>query len=143
MGSYIYSVDSKGRINIPSKLRKEMPPEAEKKFVITRGYDGCLFLYPFDEWAKVAQDAKQLTKVEPDNRLYQRKLAEIATDAKLDAQSRIVLTKDLLQHAAIENDVLIIGVLDHIEVWNPQKYKEYVAAHDESFDSVAQTVLKK
>jgi MraZ protein len=143
MGSYSYSVDSKGRINIPAKLRKEMSPEAESKFVITRGYDGCLFLYPFDEWAKVAEVAKQLSKADPGHRLYQRKLAEFASDAKLDAQSRIVLPKDLLQHAEIEDDVLIIGVLDHIEVWNPQKYKTYLAAHDESFDSVAQTVLQK
>jgi MraZ protein len=143
MGSYGYSVDSKGRINIPAKLRKEMSPEAENKFVITRGYDGCLYLYPFDEWAKVANDAKQLSKVDPDHRLYQRKLAEFASDAKLDAQSRIVLPKDLLQHAEIENEVLIIGVLDHIEVWNPQRYKAYLASHEESFDSVAQNVLKK
>ena len=142
-GSYSYSVDNKGRINIPSKLRKYVQQEADSTFVITRGYDECLYVYPLDEWSKVERDASQLSSADAKNRFYQRRLMENATESKLDGQFRIVIPKDLLQFAGIENDVLIIGVLDHIEVWNPRKYNAYLAAQAESFESVAQTVLKK
>lgn len=142
-GTYSYSVDSKGRINIPAKLRKYVQPEADSTFVITRGYDECLYLYPLDEWEKVEREAKQLSSSHEKNRFYQRSLAENATESRLDGQFRIVIPKDLLQFAHIENDVLIIGVLDRIEVWNPEKYRAYVAAQKETFEFVAQTVLKK
>jgi MraZ protein len=142
-GSYSYSVDNKGRINIPAKLRKYVLPEADSTFVITRGYDQCLYVYPLDEWAQVERDAGQLSSADAKNRFYQRKLMENATESRLDAQFRIVIPKDLLQFAGIENDVLIIGVLDHIEIWNPRTYKTYIEAQAETFESVAQTILKK
>jgi MraZ protein len=118
-------------------------PEADSTFVITRGYDTCLYVYPSDEWAKIENEAKELSSADAKNRFYKRRLMEYATESRLDGQFRIVIPKDLLQYAGIESDVLIIGVLDHIEVWNPQTYKTYLASQEETFEAVAQTVLKK
>lgn len=142
-GSYAYSVDSKGRINIPAKLRKYVSAEANDTFVVTRGYDQCLYLYPLDEWTRLEQEIRQLSSTNPKHRFFMRKLLEWATESQLDGQFRIMIPKDLLQFAGIENDVLIIGVLEHIEVWNPRTYEAYLKTQNDSYEAVAQTVLQK
>jgi MraZ protein len=142
-GSYSYSVDSKGRINIPAKLRKYVSPDANDTFIITRGYEQCLFVYPLDEWNKLEQSIRELTTTNPKHRFFMRTLLEKATESQLDGQSRITIPKELLQFAAIENEVLILGVLERIEVWDPKVYQEYQKAQAESYENVAQTVLQK
>ena len=142
-GSYDYSVDNKGRINIPSRLRKYISPEANDTFVITRGYEQCLYVYPLDEWNKVEENIRQLSTTNPKHRFFMRTLLERATESQLDGQFRITIPKELLQFAGIENEVFIIGVLEHIEVWNPGTYAEYQKTQAESYESVAQTVLQK
>ncbi len=142
-GSYAYSVDSKGRINIPARLRKYVSPEANDTFIVTRGYEKCLFVYPLDEWNKLEQSIRELTTTNPKHRFFMRTLLEKATESQLDGQSRITIPKELLQFAAIENEVLILGVLERIEVWNPAVYQEYQKAQAESYENVAQTVLQK
>lgn len=142
-GSYDYSVDSKGRINIPARLRKYVSPEANDTFVVTRGYETCLFVYPLDEWNKLEQSIRQLTPTNPQHRFFMRTLLERATECQLDGQSRITIPKELLQFASIENEVLILGVLERMEVWNPQIYRDYQASQSETYENVAQTVLQK
>ncbi len=142
-GSYSYSVDSKGRINIPARLRKYVSTDANDTFIVTRGYDQCLYLYPLDEWTRLELEIRQLSSTNPKHRFFIRRLLEWATEAQLDGQFRIMIPKDLLQFAGIENDVLIIGVLEHIEVWNPRIYEAYLKTQDESYEAVAQTVLQK
>jgi MraZ protein len=142
-GSYEYSVDSKGRINIPAKLRKYVSPDANDTFVITRGYERCLFVYPLDEWNKLEQSIRSLSATNPQHRFFTRTLLENASEMQLDGQSRITIPKELLQLAAIENEVIILGVLERIEVWNPKVYQEYRKGQDQSYENVAQTVLQK
>jgi MraZ protein len=136
-------VDNKGRINIPARLRKYVSPEANDTFVITRGYDACLFVYPLDEWNKLEQSIRGLASTNPKHRYFMRTLLERATECQLDGQSRITIPKDLLQFAGIEAEVVILGVLERIELWNPATYREYVRAQSDSYESVAQTVLQK
>lgn len=140
-GSFSYAVDSKGRINIPAKMRKNIAPEANDTFVITRGYDSCLFLYPNDEWAKLEQSIRKLNPSDPRHRLITRLMLEHATESQLDGQFRVMIPKELLQFARIENEVKILGVLERIEVWNPAVYEAYKAAHPESYEDVAAAVL--
>jgi MraZ protein len=142
-GSYEYSVDSKGRINIPARLRKYVSPDANDTFVITRGYEQCLFVYPLDEWNKLEQSIRQLTTTNPRHRFFMRTLLERASESILDGQLRISIPKELLQFAGIENEVLILGVLERIEVWNPTIYQRYVSSQADSYEDVAQTVLQK
>jgi MraZ protein len=142
-GSYEYSVDSKGRINIPAKLRKYVSPEANDTFVLTRGYEKCLFVYPLDEWNKLEESIRQLSSTNPRHRYFMRTLLEKATESQLDGQARISIPKELQQFAGIENDVLILGVLERIELWNPATYKEYEKNQTDSYENVAQTVLQK
>jgi MraZ protein len=136
-------VDSKGRINIPSRLRKYVSPEANDTFIVTRGYERCLFVYPLDEWNRLEQSIRQLSSTNPQHRFFMRTLLERATECQLDGQSRITIPKELLQFAGIENDVVILGVLERIELWNPADYQEYLKSQAESYESVAQHVLQK
>jgi MraZ protein len=142
-GSYEYSVDNKGRINIPARLRRYVSLDANDTFVVTRGYEQCLFVYPLDEWNTLEQSIRELSTTNPKHRFFMRTLLERATECQLDGQSRITIPKELLQFAGIENEVLILGVLERIEVWNPSVYREYLKSQSESYENVAQTVLQK
>jgi MraZ protein len=142
-GSYEYSIDSKGRINIPAKLRKCVSPEANDTFTVTRGFEKCVYIYPQDEWVKLENAIRGLSPTDAEHRFFMRVLLQHATDSLLDAQARVTIPKELLQHAAVDGEVLIVGVLEHIEVWNPKEYKNYLEAQDKSYEDVAQTVLRK
>ncbi len=142
-GSYDYSIDNKGRMNIPAKLRKYVSPDANDTFVITRGFEKCLFVYPQDEWNQLENSIRALSPTNPQHRFFMRVLLQQAVESQLDGQSRITIPKDLLQFASIEDEVTILGVLEHIEVWNPKEYKQYLASQENSYESVAQTVLQK
>lgn len=141
-GRYSYSVDNKGRIALPVKLRKNVSPEANDTFIISRGFEQCLFVYPQDEWNKVEQMIRGLSSSNPQHRFLVRTLLQWATDTQLDSQSRITIPQDLLKFANIENEVLVIGVLERIEIWNPKIYEEYMNNQPATYETVAESVLK-
>ncbi|HET6272470.1 MAG TPA: division/cell wall cluster transcriptional repressor MraZ [Bacteroidota bacterium] len=142
-GSYNYSVDSKGRINIPAKLRKYVSAEANDTFVITRGFEKCLSVYPLDEWNSLERSIRQLSPSNPQHRYFTRTLLQYATESQLDGQSRIAVPKELLQFGGIQDQVLILGVLERIELWNPRDHDEYLKTQAESYENVAQKVFEK
>ena len=142
-GSYSYSVDNKGRINIPAKLRKYVSLEANDTFVVTRGFEKCLFLYPLDEWNTLEGSIRGLSPSNSQHRFITRTLLQYATETQLDGQSRITIPKELLQFAGIEDQVLIVGVLERIEIWNPKDYEAYMSSQTDSYENVAQAVLHK
>lgn len=142
-GRYSYSVDNKGRINIPAKLRKSLTPEANDTFVLTRGFEQCLFAYPLDEWNKLEQSIRGLSPSNPQHRFFVRTLLQWATEVQLDGQARIIIPQDLLKFAGIENEVLILGVLERIEIWNPKVYEEYLMTQPTSYEAVAEIVLSQ
>jgi MraZ protein len=142
-GSYSYAVDAKGRINIPARLRKSVTPEANDTFVITRGFEQCLFIYPLDEWTKLEQSIRQLSSSNSEHRFFTRMLLQYATECQPDAQSRISIPKELLQFARITGQVLILGVLERIEVWNPEIHQVYLQSQKESYEDVAQKVFTR
>jgi len=142
-GSYEYSIDSKGRINIPAKLRKYVSPDANDTFVVTRGFERCLFIYPLDEWNALEQTVRRLSPSDPKHRFFERTLLQWATESQLDNQARVTIPRELQQFAGIESAVLIIGVLERIEVWNPQVYADYLSSQAESYEEVAHRVFTR
>ncbi len=142
-GSFNYTVDNKGRINIPAKMRKNLAPEANNSFVITRGFENCIFAYPNDEWAKREAELGKLQQTNKQDRLFTRLLLQNATDVELDGQHRIVLSKELMEYANITGEVFILGAFDRIEVWNPEEYKKYLEAQQEDYVTVAEKVFEK
>lgn len=141
-GRFSYSIDNKGRIALPAKLRKSVSPEANESFVITRGFEQCLFVYPQDEWNKLEESIRGLSPSNPQHRFFVRTLLQWATDAQLDSQARVSIPQELLKFAGLENEVLIIGVLERVEIWNPKTYEEYMNNQPATYETVAEAVLK-
>lgn len=141
-GRFSYSVDNKGRLALPAKLRKNVSPSSNDTFIVTRGFEQCLFVYPQDEWGKVEDSIRGLSPSNPQHRFFVRTLLQWAVDTQLDSQARITIPQDLLKFAAIENEVLIVGVLERIELWNPRIYEEYMNNQPATYETVAEAVLK-
>lgn len=141
-GSYRYSVDNKGRINLPAKLRKYVSPEANDTFVITRGFERCLFVYPIDEWSKIEEHLRALSNYDPEHRLFTRAILELAVESQLDGQARLSIPQELREYANIRTEIIIIGTLDKIELWDPVNYTEYKKGQSETYESIAAKVMR-
>jgi len=141
-GSYMYSVDDKGRVSLPSKLRKYVSTDANDTFIVTRGFEKCLFLYPIDEWNKLESNLRKLSSNDPQHRQFIRATLEFAQESQLDSQARISIPPELREYASIQNEVRIIGTLDKIELWNPKTYEEYKISQPESYESIAAKVMQ-
>ena len=133
-GRYNFSIDEKGRINIPSKFRKLLTPEAEETFVICRAPDDCLWAYPKDEWERFEDKLLSMPMSREVNK-FQRTLQNTLTDTTLDKQGRISLTQYQMEIAGITKDVSIIGRGDNLEIWDRKRFEEYTGSGDD-YDEV-------
>jgi len=140
-GHEIFSIDEKGRVNIPAKMRKAISPEANDTFVVTRGPEKCVIAYPLDEWKVYEQRFQQLNQHDKENRFFLRTLLMWSDEVSLDSQQRISLPKSLIEFAGIGKKVKIVGVIDHIEFWNPDTFNDYLGSHSDSYEDVAQKVM--
>lgn len=142
-GSYLHTVDVKGRINIPARLRRNLSAEANDSFMMTRGTNTCIDLYPLDEWVKTEKELSALNLYDPQAAKFVRLTLQYAIDDKMDSQSRILIPQNLLNYAKIEKDVIIVGMLKKIEVWNPKIYDEYKDESEEPYEQLAAKVMAR
>lgn len=140
-GQFTYSIDSKGRIAIPAKLRKHISADANETFVMTRGLSNCIDLYPLDEWQKIEESLLNLNSFQPDDARFIRMFVQFAAEDVMDGQSRIMVPSTLITYAKIENEVLILGALKKIEVWNPKVYEEYLLQSPQTYEEIAAKVM--
>jgi MraZ protein len=133
-GRYDFSIDQKGRINIPSKFRKLLLPEAEETFVICRAPDGCLWAYPKDEWERF-EDSLLAMPVSKEYNKFLRTMQNTLNDSTLDKQGRISLTAFQMRIAGINKDVSIIGRGSYLEIWDTHRFEEYTG-NGEDYDEV-------
>ena len=117
-GQYDFVIDSKNRINIPSIFRKQLHKSDKNRFVITRGIDRCIWVYPLGEWEKIEKELSQLSSLSKINRTFLRNHLRHAKIVSSDDQGRLILTKNLIEYANILKDITIIGVLNKIEIWD-------------------------
>ena len=143
IGSFTYSVDAKGRVSIPAKLRKYVKPEAGDTFIMTMGTAPCIEIYPLDKWKELVEGKlMKLNTFDPENAKFLRMFLQYAAEDKLDAQSRLLVPQSLIEHAGIKKDVFVLGAINTIELWDPERYKEYIGGQEESFSDIAQKVMK-
>lgn len=119
-GEYEHSVDAKGRVSFPSRLRKYLNPEAGDRFTILRGLEQCLYLYPQDHWEKVESRLARINSFQKTGRTVIRNFLRSADDLTLDNQNRLALPPSLTDWAEIGNKVVFLGSGDRIELWAPQ-----------------------
>jgi MraZ protein len=133
-GKYDYSIDVKGRVNIPAKFRKSLAPDAADTFIICRAPDKCLRAYPQNVWsAYVAELNSRPETIE--TLTYKRKLYATVSESTLDAQGRIMLVPNQLSIAGITKEVSLVGHENYIEIWDTARYTEYLSG-DDDFDAV-------
>ena len=119
IGEYKYSLDSKGRINIPSKFRQCLSLDNLETFVLSRGLDSCIYVYPLVVWQEIEENIRKLSSISKTNRLFIRDIVRFASPTKYDKQGRISLTQSLIDYSMLKKEILIIGVVNKIEIWNP------------------------
>lgn len=132
IGEYIHSLDSKGRLIMPAKLREDMG----EKFIITTGLDGCLFGFSMPEWKKFEDKLKTLPITNKNARNFVRFFLSGATECELDKQGRFLIASKLRAVAALDKDVAIIGAGTRIEIWNKEKWEEHNSEENLSIEEI-------
>ena len=143
VGNYRHSIDNKGRVAIPAKMRKFMSPESQQSFMVIRGTQKCIDLFPLDVWQKITKDIQKLGYYNEEDAEFLRQYLSNATLETMDSQSRIPIPKVLLDYAGITKEVVIAGMMDKIEIWNVEDYENKLSENTQSFAQIAQKVMNR
>ena len=136
IGEYEHSLDVKGRLILPAKIREDMGD----KFIVTKGLDGCLFGFCQSEWTKLEEKLKTLPLTNKNARDFVRFFLSGATECEIDKQGRFLIAGNLREYANLEKDAIIIGVGTRIEIWNREKWKSYNSDENISADEIAENM---
>lgn len=134
LGEYEHSIDTKGRIAMPAKLREGLGG----KFIITKGLDGCLFVYAMDEWQRVEQKLASLPMSRKTARDFTRFLFGGACEGECDKQGRVLLPASLRRYAGLEREAVIVGVGSRAEIWAATKWQQYNEESAEDVNELAE-----
>ncbi len=138
IGEYQHTLDSKGRIIIPSKFREELGED----FVMTKGLDNCLFVYPKEEWAILEEKLKTLPLTNRDARAFIRFFFAGASEGALDKQGRVLIPANLREHSKLDKDAVVIGVSTRMEIWSKEEWDAYNSDDNLSYDSIAEKMAE-
>lgn len=136
MGEYHYSIDDKGRITIPSKFRYELG----ENFIVTRGLDNCLFIYPKSEWNNIITKYRELPNTK-NARDFMRFFLSGATECEFDRQGRINVSTPLMKYADLNKECVIIGVNDRLEVWSKDRWTNFIETNEENLSDIADSLF--
>lgn len=134
MGEFQHNLDKKGRIIVPAKFRDELGPS----MVITRWLDGCLAIYTLSQWESVNEALRKLPSTRKDSRKFMHMVMAKATQCEVDALGRILIPQTLTKEASLEKECIIVGVSDHVEIWDKVKWEAYYADASEDFEDIAE-----
>ena len=141
-GEYAHSIDNKGRLILPSKLREVAKNNFVERFYVTRGLDKCLFMFSEEEWKAAEQKFKTMPFTKQDSRKFNRLYFSGAVEIIPDRQGRILLPTYLKDFAQIKRDVVIIGVSIRIEIWAKDQWQEFYKSNLESFEETAEKLME-
>lgn len=136
IGEYQHTLDDKGRIIIPSKFREELG----EAFVMTKGLDNCLFVYPKSEWIILEEKLKALPLTNRDARAFVRFFFSGASECALDKQGRVLVPPNLREHSKLDKDAVVIGVSTRMEIWSKDEWDTYNGDDNLSYDSIAENM---
>ncbi|EFM12810.1 MraZ protein [Paenibacillus curdlanolyticus YK9] len=137
MGEHQHSIDDKGRLIIPSKFRESLGDT----FIVTRGLDNCLFVYPRNEWSVLEQKLKALPLMKSDARAITRFFFSGATECELDKQGRVNLPKHLCEYAKLDKECVVLGVSSRVEIWSKETWAGYYEQSEEAFNEIAEKLV--
>lgn len=134
LGEFEATLDAKGRFLLPAGFRKQLPEADTARFVINRGFEKCLALYPLKTWEPLFARISGLNEFDPKQREFRRAFLNGATYVEPDTAGRILLPPNLKQYAGLEKDIVLMATGDKIEIWDSNKYKQF-------FDSISSDAL--
>ena len=141
IGEFDCKLDAKGRLMLPSGLRKQLSPEANESFVVNRGFERCLVLYPKNDWDRISTEVNQLNQYVKKNRDFIRYFYRGATELSLDGTGRILLPKRLQEYGAFQKEVVLFAYADRIEIWDRDAYEGLLTDEPEDFANLAEEVM--
>ena len=142
IGTYECKIDVKGRILIPSALKKQITITSENGFVIKRGlFNNCLELYPFDQWKFVMNKIDQLNRFNKKNIDFIRRFTAGVKMVDIDTNGRLLIPKDLIKHACIKKDIVLSAAVNILEIWDKNLYEEIIDEAKVDFSSLAEEVM--
>ncbi|MDD4335297.1 MAG: division/cell wall cluster transcriptional repressor MraZ [Desulfotomaculaceae bacterium] len=137
MSEYQHTIDAKGRLFIPARFREGLGDS----FIITKGLDGCLFVYTREEWDALEQKLKSLPFTRGDARAFLRFFFSGAAICEIDKQGRILIPGNLREYAGLEKDAVIIGVSTRVEIWSKVQWDKYSAKAASSYEEIAEKLI--
>jgi MraZ protein len=147
LGSEVVAVDAKGRLVVPAKMRRGVAPEAADSFTLVRGPEGCVKMYPLDEWRTYLDHVRTYSSGDHESRLFMRQLFESAHETTVDGQGRISVSPRLLELAGVTAQAKLVGMGDHIELWSAERFDKSLAPtegkYDERFDRMSCDIQAK
>ncbi len=139
-GRHAHSVDHKGRLFIPSKLRKKLISAKKRMVVVTRGFDRCLSIYSLNVWKGFEKKLLALPQSKRRNRFIVRYFLENKEEVEVDSQGRIKVAQHLLDYGEIQKEVVISGVGDRIEIWNPEIHRKWIESMERIKDEILESL---
>lgn len=141
IGEFECKLDVKGRLMMPSGLRKQLDPAANEKFVLNRGFEKCLVLYPRNEWEIISAEVNKLNQYVRKNREFIRYFYRGATELGLDGTGRLLLPKRMLDYAGVTKTAMLFAYSNRIEVWDKDIYEGLLTDEPEDFARLAEEVM--
>ncbi len=143
VGEYEVKLDAKGRFMMPSDLRKQLPPANQRDFMLNKGFEDCLTLFPIMEWDKISQKLSKLNLFKPKNRMFYRLFHQGAKKVSLDKAGRIHIPVAHMERIGLKNEAMLIAYNDRIEIWDKSKYFEMIEGSMADFADLADEVMGK
>ncbi|PWT98573.1 MAG: division/cell wall cluster transcriptional repressor MraZ [Bacteroidetes bacterium] len=144
LGEFEATLDSKGRFLLPVGFKKQLPEEDNTRFVINRGFEKCLSLYPMKSWEPIFDEISKLNDFDPKVREFRRYFLNGATIMELDSAGRILIPKNLQEHAGLDKDIVLVSAVNKIEIWDKSKYQQFFETFSpEAFSNLAASVMTK
>jgi MraZ protein len=144
LGEFESTLDTKGRFLLPAGLKKQLPEGENTRFVINRGFEKCLTLYPRQSWEPLFAKISTLNDFDPRVREFRRYFLNGATEVELDSAGRLLLPPNLKEYAGLEKDIVLASAVDKIEIWSTENYKKFFESYSpEDFSTIAQQVMAK
>src|SRR6187549_451240 len=138
LGEYEATLDAKGRFLLPAGFKKQLPEEGAARFVINRGFEKCLTMYPLQSWEPIFSNISKLNDFDPKVREFRRWFLNGAIQMDLDSAGRLLVPKNLMEHAGLEKDVVLVSAVNKIEIWDKAKYQQFFDSFSpEAFSSLA------
>jgi len=141
IGEFECKLDAKGRLMLPSSLRKQLDPAAQERFVMNRGFEKCLVLYPKNDWEYISAEVNKLNQYVKKNREFTRYFYRGATELGLDGTGRLLFPKRLLEYAGAKKELVLFAHGNRIEVWDKKAYNNLLTDEPDEFANLAEEVM--